>query len=58
MEAQEKKATWRDCLSSSCNFWSHSAATPQGESQGLKRKGQNSFLLPTDLLPGIQIAQI
>lgn len=39
---------------------SHSAATPQGESQGLKTK-QNKrtlFLPPSDLLPGIRIAQI
>lgn len=37
---------------------SHSAATPQGESQGLKNNNNNSFLPPTDLLPGIWIAQI
>lgn len=36
---------------------SHSAATPQGESQGLKNNN-NSFLPPTDLLPGIWIVQI
>ena len=38
---------------------SHSAATPQGESQGLKKKNNsNSILPPTDLLPGIWIVQI
>ena len=38
---------------------SHSAANPQEESQGLKKKNNsNSFLPPTDLLPGIWIVQI
>ena len=40
---------------------SHSAATPQGESQGFKRKKKTTttlFLPPSDLLPGIRIGQI